>query len=295
MGLAVNPLLEQHLQPLQRYFKRADVVEVCLNRPEEVRLETLAGWEVKQDKALTLERMRGLAQILATLSGQEFSLETPILSTSIPGLGFRVQIVSGAMVASGFSMSIRVGRAQRYDLTNYMDAPEAEKLTEAIRSGRNILVAGGTSSGKTTFMNSAIQHIPTDQRIITVEDSRELIVDQPNTVNMMKSKSGTDLAKVTYRDIINAILRMRPDRVLMGELDIENTVPFLRLLNTGHGGSMATIHADSPQEAFGAMVLNAQLAGLVGPVEEYARKALNVIVHLKRVDRRTFRASVDYL
>lgn len=291
----MNPLLEQHLQPLQRYFKRADVVEVCLNRPEEVRLETLSGWEVKQDKALTLERMRGLAQILATLSGQEFSIETPILSTSIPGLGFRVQIVSGAMVASGFSMSIRVGRAQRYALTNYMEAPEAEKLTEAIRSGKNILVAGGTSSGKTTFMNSAIQHIPTDQRIITVEDSRELIVDQPNTVNMMKSKSGTDLAKVTYRDIINAILRMRPDRVLMGELDIENTVPFLRLLNTGHGGSMATIHADSPQEAFGAMVLNAQLAGLVGPVEEYARKALNVIVHLKRVDRRTFRASVDYL
>lgn len=295
MGLAVNPLLEQHLQPLQRYFKRADVVEVCVNQPEEVRLETLSGWEVKQDKALTLERMRGLAQILATVSGQEFSLETPILSTSIPGLGFRVQIVSGAMVASGFSMSIRVGRAQRYALENYMDAPEAEKLTEAIRSGRNILVAGGTSSGKTTFMNSAIQHIPTDQRIITVEDSRELIVDQPNTVNMMKSKSGTDLAKVTYRDIINAILRMRPDRVLMGELDIENTVPFLRLLNTGHGGSMATIHADSPQEAFGAMVLNAQLAGLVGPVEEYARKALDVIVHLKRVDRRTFRATVDYL
>lgn len=266
-----------------------------MNQPEEVRLETLQGWEVKPDKALTLERLRGLAQILATSSGQEFSVETPMLSTSIPGLGYRVQIVSGAMVASGFSMSIRVGRAQRYPLENYMEASEASKLVEAIRTGKNILVAGGTSSGKTTFMNSAIQHIPNEQRIITVEDSRELVVDQPNTVNMMKSKSGTDLAKVSYRDIINAILRMRPDRVLMGELDIENTVPFLRLLNTGHGGSMATIHADSPQEAFGAMVLNAQLAGLAGPVEDYARKALDVIVHLKRVDRRTFRASVDYL
>lgn len=291
----MNPLLAQHLQPLQRYFKRADVVEVCMNQPGEVRLETLSGWEVKADSSLSLDRMRGLASILATLSGQEFSVETPILSTSIPGLGFRVQIVSGAMVASGFSMSIRVGRAQRYPLSNYMEEGEASRLSKAISSGRNILVAGGTSSGKTTFMNSAIQHIPSDQRIITVEDSRELVVDQPNTVNMMKSKSGTDLAKVSYRDIINAILRMRPDRVLMGELDIENTVPFLRLLNTGHGGSMATIHADSPHEAFSAMVLNAQLAGLQGPVEEYARKALDIVVHLKRVDRQTFEATVDYL
>jgi type IV secretion system protein VirB11 len=293
--MAVSALLAQHLRPFEKYFKRADVVEVCINRPEEVYLETLTGWEVKQDKALTLSALKGLAHILATVTGQKFSEEIPTLATSIPGYGFRIQVVSGAMVESGISMSIRVARARRYPLDGYMSKAEAEALTAAVVGGKNILVAGGTSSGKTTFLNSLIQLIPPGLRLLTVEDSRELVVDHPNSVNLMKSKSGSDIAKVSYKDIINVCMRLRPSRILLGELDIENTVPFLRLLNSGHGGSMATIHADSPQEAFSAMVLNAQLAGLVGPVEDYARRALDVIVHLSRVNRTTYKATVDFL
>ncbi len=322
----MSALLSQHLRPFEKYFKRADVVEVCINQPGEVWLETFAGWERKADSALSLTTLKGFASILATVSGQVYSMEVPMLSTSIPGYDFRIQIISGAMVESGFAAAIRVARARRFALESYFspaaggkDAQakveaghlvvtdqasgneiqatlsDAERLHAAVVAGKNILVAGGTSSGKTTLLNSIIQLIPPHLRLITVEDSRELVVDLPNKVNILKSKTGTDVAKVTYKDIINACMRMRPDRILLGELDVENTMPFLRLLNTGHGGSMATIHADSPDEAFAAMVMNAQLAGLQGPVEEYARRALDVIVHLQRIDRQTFKATIKYL
>jgi len=156
-------------------------------------------------------------------------------------------------------------------------------------------VSGGTSSGKTTFFNSLITHIPQETRIIAIEDTQELRIDQPNVVRIIKSKTGTDIAKVTYEDIINSCMRMRPDRLLLGELDIGNTAPFLRLLNTGHGGSMSTLHADGPNQALEALELNARLAGLEGPVDRFARSGIDIIVHIKRESRKKFAAEVVYL
>lgn len=294
----MSALLQQYLKPLRRYLDKPGLIELSINKPGEVWIEGVEGWECRNDSALTETLLLDLSAALATASGQSFSASAPTLATALPGYGYRVQVVSGQMVSSGIALSIRAGTAKRFPLEGYMPAEEAERLAQAVKDRKNIIVCGGTGSGKTTFLNSLLTHVPAHERIGTIEDTQELIIDNPNRFALLKSKSGTDLGGVTYKTLINAMMRMRPDRIIMGELDIENTVPFLRLLNTGHGGSAATLHADSPEEAIDALVLNAQLDGLANrdAVQEYATKALDVLVHVHQDrQRRIFRATCKWL
>jgi type IV secretion system protein VirB11 len=289
-----SALLKQVIKPLEKYFKIKGLVELCINKPGEIWIETYEGWDVKKDPDLTLKNLNSLAGILATTKGQVFDTTIPLLATALPGYGYRVQVAGGGMVSSGFSMSIRISAASRFPVEDYFqDAEERDRVKDLITKGGNLLIAGGTSSGKTTLMNSLLQYIPQETRIVVIEDTEELVVDQPNNVRIVKSKSGTDIAKITYKDIINSCMRLRPDRLIMGELDIDNTLPFLRLLNTGHAGCMATVHADGAQEAIDAITMNAKLAGLTGPVEDYARKGISAVIFIRRIDRRTFRATLE--
>ena len=295
--MTMTPLIRQALAPLEPHFKTKDLVELCINKPYEVWLETRNGWISKTDKKLSLEWFHDFSTIIATHSEQKFDDFNPILSTHIPHYGYRLQVTGGALVDSKMSLSIRVGTASLYPLDSYMNEIESNRLRNAVLSSKTVLVAGGTSSGKTTFLNSLVDIIPHDQRIIAIEDTKELIVPHKNFTRMMKSKSGTDLAKTTYKDIINACMRLRPDRLLMGELDIENTMPFLRIINTGHGGSLATVHADSTAGAIDAIVLNARLSGAQGSDDDIRRYALNsidAIVHLHRESRSKYVATVEY-
>lgn len=312
------PVLRNHIKPFIPYFERGDVVELCINKPGEIWLETNSGWECIKDDNFTLQALNKFASILATNKGQKFDHMTPILSTDIPIFGYRVQIAGSSLIDSGFSLSMRIAQARRFSLSSYtfvdeidnqaekddaLKAIEAEKddvlkIKKAVKQGCNILVVGGTSSGKTTLVNSLIQYIPNDQRIVCVEDTKELVIDQPNKVRFLKSKTGTDLASISYKDIINSTMRMRPDRILLGELDIENTLPFLRLLNTGHAGCLATLHADSAEQAIDAMVMNAQMAGIGGSrelIEEYSRKSLDLIIFVHRIDRGTYHLTVTFI
>lgn len=290
----LSALLERNLEPLAGYLRTPGLIELCINRPGEVLLETTEGWQRKRAQELDIKTLKHLARTLATESGQEFSDHVPMLSCFLPGYGYRVQVIAGAITDTGFSLSIRAGAALVFPLDSYMPKAEAQRLEAAARARKNVLVSGGTSTGKTSMLNCLIRFIAVEDRIITIEDTKELIVANQNIVRLIKSKTGTDIAKVTYKDIINACMRLRPDRILMGELDIENTVPFLRLINTGHAGSMSTIHADSTKEAIDAICMNAQLAGLTGPVERYATQSLDVVVQLERVARNKITAKAEY-
>ncbi len=307
----MSKLLEAHTRPFLPYLRRKDLVEICVNKPGEVFLETKNGtWERKVDKAITLNAVLGFASALATAKGQQFSSAVPLLSTNLPGFGYRVQIMGETITDSGCAVGIRVSQAARFPLSSYfpggrevknprpvfqVSEDPIETLKRALKAKRNILVAGGTSSGKTTFLNSLIYEISNDTRLISVEDTKELVIDQPNTVRIIKSKTGTDVAGVSYRGIINSCVRLRPDSLLLGEFDDENTLPFLRLLNTGHGGSMGTIHANSASEAMDAIVLNAQLVAKGNPdkVEKYARKAFDLVVFCSKLEGRKFAVNVS--
>lgn len=291
------PLLAKSISPLVPHLAAKGLVELIINKPGEVCLETVGEngrrWETINDPLLTLKTLKAMAGILATESGQVFSDNVPILACHLPQYGYRVQIVSGSAIQGGFGMAIRVGAALTFPITNWMPEDEAAALIEAVKIGKTVLVCGGTGSGKTTLTNSLIQHIPIETRVITIEDALELNLPHTNCMRLVKSKTGTDMGGVTYEDFINMCMRLRPDRILVGELDINNTVAFLRVANSGHSGCMTTVHADSPKLAIKAIVQNGLMKGYANAdvIEDFAIQCIDYIVHVKR-ENNTFSASM---
>ena len=158
-------------------------------------------------------------------------------------------------------------------------------LDTAIRDRQNMIISGGTSTGKTTFLNACLRAIAPHERLITIEDAREVQLIQANRVHLLASRGGQGRAQVTPQQLIEASLRLRPDRIIMGELRGVEAFAFLRAINTGHPGSIATIHADSPMMAFeqlALMVMQADL-GLTRPqIIDYIRHVVPIVVQLKR-------------
>lgn len=165
------------------------------------------------------------------------------------------------------------------------DADVISMLRDAVRNKRNILVSGGTSSGKTTFVNALLREIPSDERLILIEDTPELQVDHQNVVGLIAALSELGEAEVTAEDLLIASLRMRPDRIILGEIRGCEAVTFLRAVNTGHPGSISTIHADSPERAIDQLALLVMETGTrMGwdDVVRYVRNSLDLVVQLKR-------------
>jgi type IV secretion system protein VirB11 len=159
-------------------------------------------------------------------------------------------------------------------------------LDHAIKCKKNIIISGGTSTGKTTFTNAALLAIPVHERLITVEDAREVqLPNHHNRVHLLASKGGQGRAKVTTQDLIEACLRLRPDRIIVGELRGAEAFSFLRAINTGHPGSISTLHADTPTMALEQLKLMVMQAGLGMPPDEikkYIEAVIDVVVQLKR-------------
>ena len=282
-----NAVFQQYISFLVPYLKRTDIVEICINQEGEVWLETMTGeWEHKKEKKITKEAVRLLTKNMATKSGQTFDPSTPYYSGRIPVYDYRIQVNMFSHVESGVSVSIRLGKADIRPIDSYMSKKEAEKLISFVKEGKTILICADTGAGKTTFLNSLSTHIPMNQRIVTIEDTRELLIQQPNKVPFIKSKSDTDVAGLKYKDFINFCTRIRPDRILMGEIDTDNTMLFLNLSNSGHGGSISTMHSDTESRVFNKICLNAQMSGINGVSSEalmqFAKEAIDVLVFLKK-------------
>lgn len=299
-------LVKNILKPIEKYLKIKSLIEICINKPCEVWLETFEGWTKKTDNSLNLYTLEQLGYDLASMSGQEWGEEYPFLATHIPNYGYRVQMVFNTVLDSqkSISISIRAGNTRIIKLSKYFPKdkntglnPKKEILEKFMLEGKTILVSGGTSSGKTTFLNSIIPYIPENKRVITIEDTKEINLNHKNNVRFVKSKSGTDKAKVSYEDIINACMRLRPDRLIMGELDIKNTAAFLRLINTGHSGAMATIHANSHVDALIAITQNLRLSGFntQGKIDDYTLSAIDGVVQMKRDDKRNIFAELKLI
>jgi type IV secretion system protein VirB11 len=172
-----------------------------------------------------------------------------------------------------------------------------EFLREAVRSGKTILVSGGTASGKTTFLNALLKEIPEDERVIVIEDTPEIRLARPNAVGMVAVKGELGEARIGVNELLQAALRMRPDRLLVGEVRGAEAFTFLRAINTGHPGSITTVHADSPRGALEQIAFMALQAGTnLGRAEiiAYAREVIDVIVQLERRDGKRLVASIAF-
>lgn len=305
--------LRAYLAPLADMLERADVTDIYVNGPREAWIETVAGEIVRQDvPALDEATLGRLARQIAAISHQGISREHPLLSATLPD-GARAQIVIPPATRGHVAFAIRKHIAPNLSLDDYAtvgafeatrhgelgDADEGKRaiaallaaddmagaLRLAVRQRRNILVSGGTSTGKTTFLNALLREVPVDERLILIEDTPELNVPHRNMVGLLAARSALGEAQVSADDLVAASLRMRPDRIILGELRGPEAFAFLRAVNTGHPGSMTTVHADSAERAVEQIVLLVLQAGTQlnrDDVRHYVRSTIDVYVQLAR-------------
>lgn len=298
--------LRSYLRPFARWLDQADVSEVLVNRPGEVWVET-AGQPLMQRfdaPEVTDELVGRLAAQIARAGHQAVNRQSPLLAASLP-TGERVQMV-GPPAARHWALAIRRHLTADLALDAYDKGPlparnasadiideaaEARRdpisfLKAAVAARKTVLVSGGTSSGKTTFLNSLLKIVPAHERIVLVEDTPEIAVRQPNALGLTAVKSELGEARVGVDDLLQAALRLRPDRIIVGEIRGGEAVTFLRAINTGHPGSFTTVHANSPEGALEQIALMVMQSGMALPRAElltYVRSVVGVVVQLGRV------------
>ena len=270
-------MIDEYLAPLKPFLDSA-VTEICVNRPGEVWTESAKGWQRHTVEALTTFHCQQLATLIASYNEKSISKERPILSATLPD-GERVQvIIPPACAPETVSITIRKpsmidltlgeieagGAFQKVDdITHSLHGYEIELLRLkkerryreflelAVKEKRNIMIVGKTGSGKTTVTKALINHIPQDERLITIEDVHELFMrDFPNKVHLFYAREDEGGSKVTPKQALAACLRMKPDRILLAELRGDEAWEFVKSVNTGHPGSITTMHANGAYEAF---------------------------------------------
>jgi type IV secretion system protein VirB11 len=310
--------LTTYLQPLADFLARGEVTDIYVNRPGEVWVETLHGTHERHAVAdLTGTVLARLARQIASYGSQGISREHPLLAASLPD-GARVQIVVPPATRGEIALAIRRHVVAGLGLAAYSNQgprpglhaghDEAGELVpagsgdevvallgEAVRERRNILVSGGTSTGKTTFLGALLREIPANERLVFIEDTAELPMTHENAVGLLAARGSMGEARITMEDLLVASLRMRPDRIILGEVRGAEALTFLRAANTGHPGSMTSIHADSPERAIEQLALLVLQTGsrmAWQDVIEYITRSLDVIVQLERVAGRRVIAGV---
>lgn len=271
------------LTALQPLLESNGVTEVCINGPGEAFVETAAGWRRERLTFADADWCLRFAKLVANSTQQRIDATCPLLSAALPS-GERVQIVIPPATPPGcVAISIRRPSDRVWSIDELsargifrvtrradesLEAHEQELLTLlatrryeefmrlAVLSRKNILVSGPTGSGKTTWTKALIREIPTQERLITIEDAQELVLDRhPNHVRLLYSKDAQGIARVTPKQLLESCLRMKPDRILLAELRGEEAFDYLRSVNSGHPGSITSVHAASAELAFEQLVL----------------------------------------
>jgi len=288
-----KPATRLHLSPLLPYLTMENLTDFHINRPNEIVVVTSEKRKIITDVNLDLKKLMKLARHLAVLSEKIFDEDSPSFSCALPKpYGFRAQVDAYSTVDSGFMMSVRLGAALCLPLSTYFSEEDCKKVKDAIRSGKHIFVIGATGSGKTSLCNSLIQNIPEMERIITVEDPKELFIPKDeHDLNEEQKKQDwvfhPDQGRIElYKGVGMSLMRHAPQRLIVGEVRELNVMVFLNALNTGHGGVLATFHANSASEAKARIVeLAAGLKdGNMAFDENYILKKLNnvgLIIEMK--------------
>jgi len=295
--------LDAYLAPLRPWLDRATVTEILVNRPGELWVEdaAYAGMQRIELPGIDDHLLQRLAEQVARVSHQGINREHPLLAATLPD-GARIQLCGPPATRAHWALAIRRHRLLDLPLDAYdmgpirpqheapmpdpLEAPIAY-LREAIARRRTVLIAGGTSTGKTTFLNAMLREIPSHERVVLVEDTAELRLPGGNGVGLIAVKGELGEAKVSANELLQAALRLRPDRIVLGELRGAETVSFLRAINTGHPGSFSTVHANSPRGALDQIALMAMQTGIGltrSETLEYAASVIDVVVQLGRDD-----------
>lgn len=269
-----------------------DITEVMINGPDNIFIEK-KGRLTKLDQCFESEsRLEDVVQKIVGLAGREVNQANPIVDTRLPD-GSRVNVVLPPIARNGATITIRkfsktpmtVEQLIKYGSITQDIADILEKL---IRAKYNIFICGGTGSGKTTFLNALSNYIPKDERVITIEDSAELqITGVDNLVSMeTRNANAAGAGQITIRDLIKSSLRMRPERIVVGEVRGAEALDMLQAMNTGHDGSLSTGHANSTKDMLSrleTMVLQGAEGLPLEAVRQQVGSAIDIIIHLSRL------------
>lgn len=279
------------LDVIQELIDDSSITEIMVNGWDSIYYEK-AGRMYKWEKHFDSEkRLQDIVQRIAGMSNKIINEAIPISDARLPG-GFRVNIVMNPVAINGPIITIR----KFYDTPLSMDkliqlnsisTEAAEFLKILVISGYNIFISGGTGSGKTTFLNALSNYIPKDERVITIEDSAELKLNSVDNLVRLEARKANIEGKneITIRDLIKSALRMRPDRIVVGEVRSAEAIDMLSAMNTGHDGSLSTGHGNSPRD----MLLRLETMVLMGmdmPISAIRRQiasAIDIVVHLGRL------------
>jgi type IV secretion system protein VirB11 len=323
----------EFLRPLREQLDAPGVLEVCVNRPGELQVETVQGWQRVEAPAMTQERCLSLATAVATYCDQQINQERPLLSATLPS-GERIQfVIPPAVTRNTVSITVRKPSDLIKRLTDFESEGLFDRIGEraalgaeddglqpfqkqllalkaagrygeflrlAVQKHQTIVVSGKTGSGKTTFMKGLVEEVPLHERLITIQDTAELTIPHhPNVVHLFYSKDAQGTARVTAKSLLEACLRMKPDRIFLAELRGEECFSFIRLAASGHPGSITSVHAGSCALALEQMSLMIRESGAGGGLRLDEIKGLlgiviDVIVQFNRDERGRFISEIAY-
>lgn len=314
--------VRQTAQPIRKWLEDPAVIEIMCNRPGEIWIESLNSRHMSRYDVPALDEraITALAQMIAGTTQQSVNEETPLLSAAMPH-GERFQAVLSPVAVLGGAFAIRKQVIRDMTLDDYVElggfdgvrvtgtglatgeelsdlereliarlvdpSPSARRewLRFAVENRITMLISGGTSSGKTTFFNGLLKDVPAWERLVSIEDTRELKPAQPNYLALVTSKGGQGRARTTMQECLEAALRLRPDRIFMGEIRGAEAFSFLQAVNTGHPGSLSTLHADNPRGAYERLAMATMQAGLgltKAELMEFVRFVVPVVIQVAR-------------
>ncbi|MGP7960060.1 TadA family conjugal transfer-associated ATPase [Sanguibacter sp. A247] len=274
--------------PLQHLLDAPDVTDVLVNGPHDVWVDRGRGLARADIDLVSHAAVRALAVQLAAAGGQRLDDASPVVDARLPD-GTRLHAVVAPVCPRGALLSLRVLRPGGLDLAELarrgVVPPTAMDLVPALVTARlNVLVTGATGTGKTTLLAALLAHVPADERVVIVEEARELMPTHPHAVHLLARRANVEgSGEVSLAELVRAALRMRPDRIVLGECRGAEVRELLTAFNTGHDGGWATLHANSASDVPARLAALGALAGLSPvAVAAQAAAALDVVVHLRR-------------
>ncbi len=277
--------------PLQRLLDDPAVTEIMVNRMDRIYVERKGQLTLTDSRFSSEDHLRKVIERIVSKVGRRIDESSPLVDARLED-GSRVNAVIPPLAVGGSSLTIRKFSKVPLTVRNLIDfgtlTPEmAELLNACVRAKLNIIVSGGTGTGKTTLLNVLSSFLPQDERIVTIEDAVELQIQQEHVVRLESRPPNTEgKGEVTIRDLLRNSLRMRPDRIVVGEVRGGESLDMLQAMNTGHDGSLSTVHSNSPRDAVARLETLVLMAGMDLPlraIREQIASAVNLIVQISRL------------
>jgi pilus assembly protein CpaF len=287
------------LKPIEHLILDDSISEVMVNGPDRIFIEKAGHLEQVRGVALGEKSLLVAVKNIARRLGDDVSESKPILDSRLPD-GSRVAAVIPPCSLNGVTLTIRKFNSRHFTLDDLIRAgtlerPLANRLEDYVLKRKNVLITGGTGTGKTTLTGLLAKFIPEDERIVLIEDTAELHLPQTNLVRFEARREQNGLPAIAIRDLLKASLRHRPDRIILGEIRGQEAFDLLQLLNTGHAGTLSTIHANSAKQGlarFTSCVLQSGVELPYRAIKTNIGDSLDVVVHIERRPGRRFIAEV---